>query len=299
MLRVAKHRTLGLAGLVAAVAMLAVASVGAASALAANPEFSKSGVCTHAGAVAGWPAFTKGAIWYYNQSTCETHTAPTAAFALGAGEYGRSPFYSEGGEGKLTTEKGREVVCEHEQDLGELTGSRTDRSVVRFYGKCKTKGTLISLPCHSTSPAAPGAEEIITNTLKSETVWVNEAETEAGIALAPESAALFTEFTCEGSGVTEVLKVRGSVVGVIPATNAGGESQYNKLRKKYELVFKQTGTKHEQVPKGYWESKVFHSDFLETEGKGSGFGSETFAFEPSGQEITSTITTAEEGELKA
>lgn len=280
-------RKIGLVGLIAAVTMSATAVVGAAGASAANPEFSKFGVCQKA--PAGFPAFAKGSLWTYSNSACSTVAAPTAAFALGSGAWGFSPFYSESGAGTLETVAGRRIECKHDYDIGELITSREDRAIVKFT-ECTATTPFGTANCHSIKPGAPegAAGEIITNVLKSKLVWANAAETEAGIALEPKTAALFTEIFCEGGGAKQTLRVRGSVVGVI--------TPFKVSTKSYTLTFTQnTGV---QAPTGYYEGGNFVSDKLETEGSAPFLQGETFAYEQSGEQDTSPETTAETGEIK-
>ncbi len=300
-------KTLGLAGLMAVMAMMVVAAVGAASASATEPVYSKSKVCTHA-ATAFTPAFTKGSVWWFNNSACTSHTATTKPSALGAGEYGYSPFYSESGASRLVTVAGHEVTCEHDFNVGELTGPKSDRVAIEFTG-CVAIGPLgVKLPCKSVTPGAPAgaAGEIATNVLKSTLYYIKGTHAttkEVAIGLEPETAALFTEFKCEGSGVTELIKVgnkagsgKGSLVCPITPTNTPG-TKYTLACKQKSGVQEPTEYEKETSPEsGTWEKVV---DYLESEATCTGFGCTKYTWQQSGQESTDSITTAETGEIKA
>lgn len=294
-------RTLGLAGLVAAMAMVIVASVGAASASAANPEFSKSGVCAEAANVAGWPAFTKADIWWYNtnkEHKCETHEAPAVEFALGKGAFGLSPFYSEragGPEPTLETVGKRTIKCENEQDIGETTAARVQRTVVRFSGKCHSTAFGAG-ECHS---AGEPVGTITTKLLAAKPVWLGSGEKDSegvGIALSPASGTLFAEFTCSTFLGNETIKVgvkstepngKDSIVCQITPTNT--------VTNTFTLTCARKGTESGiQKYTGYYEGAKFVTDYLETEGKGP----EEFTWEQSSQETTASITAAESGEIK-
>jgi uncharacterized membrane protein YtjA (UPF0391 family) len=264
-----------------AVAAMGFSGIATATASAALPKFTKFKVCVDAAAIAGWPAFTKASIWYWNANNggkCETHEAPNVAFALGRGDYGESPFYSESGAGTLETEKGEKVECTDDLDIGEITGERSVRTVVKFTG---CKGPLAS---HCQTAAAKEGE-IITKTLAGKLVYIDEATKEVGIALAPASGTEFVSFECVGLfGIKATLKVRGSVIGALTPTNTKTST--------FALAFKQT--KGVQEPTTYEEGGKTFTDHLETESKGA----VEFAYEQSGEQTTDTIHTAEEGKVE-
>ena len=228
MLRIGKYRTLGLAGLVAVVAMLVVASVGAASASAACPV------------VGG------------KEQPC--YVPKKGVFPV--------KFTSAGGEKFLySTESGAKatIKCTSNTDTGELTGPRSDTDTVTFTGceevepfkgKCTTKGQ------------AEGT--IKTQTLSSKPVYLGKGEKASegvGIDLTGAGTGeLEAEFECPGLFGNITIKVTKSVIGKVV-------SKLNEMSKTAELSFKCKAVgSTEQEPKSYWEGGVEVKDFLLSNG---------------------------------
>lgn len=316
MLRVAKHRTLGLAGLVAAVAMLAVASVGVASASAATPDFK---ICAKV-AVAGTGAwedskcsvadktneFVKvtapwvhiaGEEWCapvepgepstYEDAACTKAKAGGGFIKVKSKAVNPLAFTSTSGAGTLETVKARTVKCTADTNEGELTGARSDVSTIKFTGCTTTK--IVTLKCQTT-----GAKEgEIVLKVQSLLVYTNETTKEVSELLRPAGWPTSTEFvTFECTGLAkETLKVRdatanGGVLGVMTPTNT--------VTNKFTLTFSQSKGVQKSSTK-YFEEGVEKTAFLETEGTGT----EAFAYEQSAEETTDTLTTSELGEIKA
>ena len=201
-------------------------------------------------------------------------------------------FTSTSGAGTLETVKGRTVHCEADTDEGTIAGEyELNKTIVKFT-KCTAKGPFGTLTC-TTAGAKSG--EIITNDLKGKPVFTDKAETEAGVALQPESGTVFASFKCTGFLVEEVL-----TVGVKSGEPNGKDSlvcpitPINTFATSFTLSCKQA--KGVQEPEGYWESGTLHTDYLETEGTGS----EPFSFEQSGltTEGGDKITTATEVKIE-
>ena len=150
-----------------------------------------------------------------------------------------------------------EIECTKTEDHGELTGPRSDSDTILFTG-CKEIEPFAGT-CKGLKPLK-NAGEIETNVLTSKPVWINEAETLVGIALAPESGTEFTEFECPGLLGNVKIKVTGSLVGELA-------SKVNEMRLTDELKFECVPAgSTKQKYKAYWENKVKEVDFLSSNG---------------------------------
>jgi hypothetical protein len=255
----------------ALVAMFAMSAVAASAASAVLPEFLHSNVCT---GMAGMPGGFPENVWHWTNNTCTTVSATqTGNFAL-------SPYKSTSGKGKLEAKGGlAPIECQHDSNLGELTGPKTDKVFVTF-----TECTAAGGKCQNT--AVKG--EIKTKELESLLVYKNKAAKEVALLLTPVGAAgeKFTApITCETILGNIKVEVRGTLLGVWSAASI------NKKTKTFELSFKQKGGVQE--PTEYENEKgekVKPATFESNENGG--------AFKQSGEETTDTITTLEENELK-
>ncbi len=190
-----KYKTLGFAGLMAVVAMLAVAAAGAASASAA-PEYwhcvPKTGGLWNAGCTAAG-------------TTNEKEPVPAGSKIAFTSTSGVKNLYTTGPLGIKV-----KVECKTDSNSGAITGPTTDEVTIQFF-KCKLVEPAGGA-CHSLKPLG-GAEEIVTKTLESKLSLLQAEPKIVGVDL---SAPEFTEFECIGPlGVKEVVKVTGSVIGVI------------------------------------------------------------------------------------
>jgi hypothetical protein len=254
----------------ALVAVFAMSVVTSATASAALPEFETSGVCEKG------PVAKK---WHFETSACTTVSAGNT------GEFGQTTFTATSGTGKLVTKAGRTIECTSDSNWGELSEPKSDRVRVTFSG-CKS--ATFGVACN-TAGAASGVIE--TKPLKSTLVYINEKVTPktVGDLLEPESGN-FAEIKCS----LEEIIVKGSVIGKIPAENAGKEKQINVKRTKVEIVFAQTGGV--QNPTEYESGGVkVKPPTMGSEGKGL----EPFAFEQSAEETIDNLTLTKTNELKA
>ncbi len=203
-------------------------------------------------------------------------------------------FKAKAGAGSLDTAgtvgKQRHVNCTAGGGEGTIEATKTSKTTVKFTG-CKAAGGFASIPCKT---VGANAEEIVTKALVGKLKYLNEAKKEVVLVLEPEVAGgLFAEFTCEGLGVTEKIKVKGTSIGQLTPVNT--------LTKTTTLTFKETAkASGKQSILEYEEAAKKVKPLLnETEGVGTGFGSESWAFEESAVEGVSTQETAKEIEVKA
>lgn len=223
-------------------------------------------------------------------SMSATAASASAALPEFKPESGKFPvaFTSTSGAGTLETVKKETVKCTADKDQGEISGAKAVSNTTVTFTGCT--GPLSS-HCQ-TAGAKEG--EIITKALKGKPVYINEAEKSVGLALEPQEGTEFVVFECVGIfGIKATLKVKGSVIGQIPAENAAKAKQLNEQRKTLEILFKQKAGIQE--PTEYEEGGKKIPDFLETESKGA----IAFGYEQSGEETTDTNTTTENVELKA
>lgn len=326
MLRSGKYKTLGLAGLLAIMAMVVVASVGAASASAA-PAFQRcakvwepktgnfeDGKCTKKVAGKEFIRVVRGIkgqageecakvvepnTGNYKDNRCSVAEAGAqfirvaeGKFGLrGAGGVGNGGGAGAAGGGKLETKNTAHppVECESNKATGEITGERTSTATVTFE-KCTAKKSGVTLTC-TTSGQASGN---ISSKLDGELVYTSEALKTVGILFTPAETE-FANFKCEGSSilgkVEEAIKVKGSVICPITPTNT--------LTSTFTLDCDKAAGAGAEEPEEYEEGGTKHSTSLETEGVGKGTGSETWSYEKSSEEAESTLTTEEEGEIGA
>jgi hypothetical protein len=275
MLRVAKYRTLGLAGLVTAVAMLAVASVGAASASAALPEFyncQKSATGKFmAGCLAG------GTEW-------EKLPVPVGSKI---GFTSKSAVAKE--KATLETVGGKKVECEVTgttvEGKGEITGPKTVAKVVVTFHGCKGP---VSSTC-TTHGQSSGV--IVTKEASGELVYLEGTESGAkkvGLyANKGGTVSPLAEFECLNSGNGSLIKVTGTLICPIKPVNSWTTS--------YTLTCNQTAGKQEFT---HAEGET-GTHVLSTQGTAIGFLGESFGPEESGEKTTGSITTSEIGEIKA
>jgi hypothetical protein len=191
------------------------------------------------------------------------------------------------GVGKLETKAKRTVECSGgSSEGGSITAAKTVTIKAIIFTGCKST-TFGAGKCQNTATEG----EIKTTELSGEPVYISKAKKEVAQNLKPTSAALFAEFKCKTLLGEETLKVRpsGANGGVICGT-----TPVNTKTTKLKLECKEKGGVQEPTELENGKGEKFKS-FLETEGKGP----ENFAFEQSGNNSTSAITTIKETTLKA
>jgi len=134
---------------------------------------------------------------------------------------------------------GAEILCKKSSAAGKIVGNAaangvgTNKEVVVTYEECEVVGFPL---CRvgSNPPAPPATGKIVTNSLKSELVWLAAAGNEVGDLLQPEAGANFVSLWFEGTcplPVNVKVNVTGAVIGKI-VPNAGAAEQVNG-----ELIF--------------------------------------------------------------
>lgn len=240
-------------------AMMAVASVGAASAAAANPEF-----------VGTFP------------------TKFTSTLASGAAKPKLETVKGETVECETEKDTGEITGARREHTVVEFSGKC--HSTTFGAGECHSagapEGTIVTNELVGKPVWLTAAEKVTPLSGGSEGV---------GIALEPastEGERLFAEFECKTFLGTETVKVGH-------AGGAGGDSivcpitPINVKTTSYTLTCIQSKGVQEYTK--YYEGGTSVADYLETEGSGP----KKFTWEQSGQTTTATITTATSGEIKA
>lgn len=166
-------------------------------------------------------------------------------------------FTTEGGLVKAEMAGFEEVVhCTGSKGEGEITGPRTTVSHYRFTG-CTAEGKSGSATCKS----GAAAEEIVSEEIKSELVFIDQAKDEVGMLMNTDGAT-YMEFSCGG----EQVVATGSFLAPVSPLNTEttsftatlSESQSVQIPDAYEdasgellhaIPFGQRGS-HEPLPTG-------------------------------------------------
>jgi hypothetical protein len=172
----------------------------------------------------------------------------------------------------LETIGGSKVECKSVSDVSEITGTKTDTTTVTFdectaFGEtCQNKG---------------GTAGIIKTVLLASKLRYINGKKAVGLVLKPKTGELFVEFECSGI----VIKVRGSVIGVITPINT-----FVAPPGPFTLTFTQAAGV--QVPTEYEEGTKKVKDVLETSINGG-------AYEQSGESSTDEEFLEEEAKINA
>jgi hypothetical protein len=322
MLRVAKYRMLGLAGLVVAVV---VASVGVANALAEEPPVTKpafarcaqvteantgnfemrntKGECEKGKSGSGFikayiTAKTEAAhptvecaqvvelgtgnYETFNKGTCEKAKTPGEYIRVEAAKLG---FTSTSGASELATVGGNVVKCTADSDTGDITGPKTVGKVVVTFTTCTGPSSTTCTTSGQSSGTIKG------NPLKGTLEYLKGTNAKGtknvGILFEPESGTEFATFNCELLGNGSKITVTGSLICPVAETN--------EVTTKTTLTCNETSGKQEITEiEGSTEKHV-----LTTTGTKIGSLGKAFGPEESGEKTTDTITTEEPGEIKA
>lgn len=312
MLRMGKHKTLGLAGLLAAMAMVVVASVGAASASAApninrcaesaptEPALYENRVAGRCEGQGGNPKkfipvkvrginigaglecakVTLKGTGKWEKNNC-TGVEGNKEFVIV--QLGKFKFTSTSGTSKLETVGGRVIECTADSNTGEFTGENTAGKVVVTFTGCKgPSGSTCT-----TSGKASG--EIVTKEMSGELVdleGTEEGAKKVGIYFNKGgTVSPLAEFECLNLGNGSLVKVTGSLICQIKKVNTVTTS--------FTLTCGQTAGKqaftHAEGETG--------THVLSSQGTAIGIFGESFGPEESAQESIDTITTEEAGEI--
>jgi hypothetical protein len=148
------------------------------------------------------------------------------------------------------------VECKKDKDEGHIINKR-EADLKITYEECEAvSGELEGATCGT--PGAKKKNEIVTEPLVSTLVWLNEGESEAGIAIAPEAGKPIEKVDCGGIETAELL---GSMVGKI--------SPLEEASKTHTLTFNASPTTGEDEFPGLWEGAEFHEDNLYSELSGA------------------------------
>jgi hypothetical protein len=237
-------------------AIFAMSAVAAASAAAAEPEYSSCGKTVKV---------EKKYSGMYTSKLC----SPAALSATNEGEYERvaptklpaklkstsgvTYIYLSSRETKTVTEI---VKCMKDKDEGHIINKREADLKITFEECEADSGVLTGAVCGT--PGAKKENDIVTETLVSKLVWLNEAETEIGIAIAPEAGKPIEKVLCGGIETAELL---GSMVGKV--------SPVEEATKTDTLSFTASPTTGVQEYVGYWEGATFQEDALYSELSGA------------------------------
>jgi hypothetical protein len=213
MLRVHKPTSLGLAGLMAVVAMLGFSAVQAASALAVGGPVWNVVLCEKVAVKTGLFLVRSAAEKCEAKDGTPEGEFETFLRELTAGQ--TAPLTSSGGAFKLNGITN--ISCSSEQDTGELIGGNpgTALSIIEFLG-CAVEGKTVAECGASNVTGMPG---VVLTEVKSVLVYPHEkAETdeEALLVFVPDEAGnLFVEFTLTGTncGLLNNLKVNVNATG--------------------------------------------------------------------------------------
>jgi hypothetical protein len=236
--------------------MFAMSAVVAASASAAEPEYSSCGKTVKV---------EKKYTGMYTSKLC----SPAALSATKEGEYervaptklpaklkstsGLTDVYLSSRETDTVTET---VECKKDKDEGHIINSR-EADLKITYEECEAaSGVLTGATCGTVG--AKKDNEIVTEPLVSKLVWLNEAETEIGIDIAPEPGKPIEKVLCGGIETAELL---GSMVGKV--------SPLEEASKTETLTFTANPTTGVQEYVGYWEGATFQEDELYSELSGA------------------------------
>lgn len=144
--------------------------------------------------------------------------------------------------------------CASGKGAGEITSGRDGTVSISFKG-CQATKTLAG-PCNS-----PGQKSgvVTSEPLSSKLVWLNEAETEVGIAYtAAKAGGAITKVVCAGGA--ETAEMVGTMVARIAPTGEAAKSE--------TIAFNASATNGEPEFSGQWESGAFVSEPLFSNLKG-------------------------------
>ncbi len=237
-------RTLGLC----LVAVFAFSAVAAATASAARPEYKK---CAKAGKETvewkeGAPPHEKAkkkavytGAWENKECTKEDTTDVYRSKGANPGPEGKyeqlevaEPFTSKSKTATFTFTAGGKpvtVICKKDTDAGEILDQFTDTEKITF-SDCTISGTKTK--CGNVAEGTIETEQLTSNLY-----FLNEGETEDGVALANEETGVFASFKC-GS---ETITLEGFLLGSVTNDGTKGET----------ITFTTNGS-GEQAHKGVW-----------------------------------------------
>jgi hypothetical protein len=232
-------------------AVCALGSVAAASASAAAPAYV---ACAKA------PKSGKAYTGQFNDKACsEANAKAEGKYELGAPTF---PAKLKGTVGKmdiyLYAPALKKVEGHFECAAGKESGSLTSGSEgtlgVRYSG-CKATGGLAG-PCNS-----PGQKSgtVLTETLASRLVWLDEAETEAGLELRPVTpGGTLTEVVCAGGA--ETAELAGTMLASVEPTAGASKLE--------TISLTASATTGEPAFTGEWEAGSFVPEPLYSNLKG-------------------------------
>jgi hypothetical protein len=237
------------------VAMFAMSTVVAASALAAEPEYHSCGKTAKV---------DKKYSGMYTSKLC----SPAALSATKEGEYERvaptklpAKLKSTSGityvylSSRETDTVSETVECKKDKDEGHIINSR-EADLKITYEECEAvSGELTGAPCGTVG--AKKDTDIVTEPLVSKLVWLNEGETEIGIDIAPEAGKPIEKVLCGGIETAELL---GSMVGKV--------SPLEEASKTETITMTASPTTGVEEYGGYWEG-TFQEDELYSELSGA------------------------------
>lgn len=249
------------------VAIFALSAIVAASASAAQPEYTTCGKAAKVGKVYHGK--------YSNKLCSEVNPK-------GEGKYERdavklpSTFKSTSGVTDLylysreTKTINETLQCTKDKATGKILNSFESEQTIT-YSDCNGKGELPG-ECNS---AGQKEGVIVTEPLVGRLVWTDEAENEVGLALSAKTpGGALEKVSCVGG--VEHAELLGSVVGKISPVGSASKTE--------TLSFVASDTTGEQEFAGFWEGKEFHEDLLTAELTGA----ETFSDVAVGQTTTET-----------
>lgn len=227
---------------------LALGAIGASGALAASPEYLACGKAAKSG---------KTYTGTYSNKTCSEVSAKSE------GKYERvAPkfpvkFSSKFGEttvflyNPLEHQIQAEVPCQKGKATGEITGADAG-TLTLTYEHCEVPPSgKFPGPCESPNQKRSGV--ILTEPLATKLVWLDEAESEAGIAVGPAAPGGLIEVADCGT-VDVPVQQYGSLVGTIAPV---GEAT-----KLLTATFSANTSAGEEAFEGYYEEGHFVEDKL-------------------------------------
>jgi hypothetical protein len=232
-------------------AILALAAITTASAFASEPEY-----------VACVKAAKSGKTYtgkYSDKACSEANVKAEGKYELGAPKL---PAKLKGTVGKvdiyLYKPATKTVEGHFECSGGKEAGSMTSTREVTFsatWTSCKATGSLAG-PCNSPSQKAG---VVATESLVGKLVWLNEAETQAGLQIKPAAAGgAITKVVCAGGA--ETAELAGTMLASIAPTSGASKLQ--------TISLTASATTGEPEYQGHWESGSFDEEPLYSNLKG-------------------------------
>ncbi len=183
------------------VALFALGAVTAGSAFASErPEYKKCGKTPK--------VEKKTPTGEFSNKEC-TEAASEGKYRL-EGVPANTPFTSKS-KGATFKIHGKIVKCKKDTDSGEILSQFVDTEKITFED-CYINGNKKEAACGNAA-----SNTITTEQLGSQLFYINEAETENGVALYNEETGVFAEFKCG----TETVVIEGILLGSIKNTSKG------------------------------------------------------------------------------